>query len=51
MMPRILPFLLTALILGGCSNDSADLYLKQSAQSTLTGNLFEEQQWREKART
>ncbi|WP_326187380.1 hypothetical protein QNN95_13800 [Exiguobacterium acetylicum] len=51
MMRRILPFLLTALILGGCSNDSADLYLKQSAQSTLAGDLFEEQQWREKART
>ncbi|MGX9806525.1 hypothetical protein ACV3PA_04790 [Exiguobacterium acetylicum] len=51
MMLRVLPLFFTALLLSGCSNDSADLYLKQSAQSTLSGDLYEEQQWREKART
>lgn len=51
MMSRVLPLLFTAIVLSGCSNDSAELYLKQSAQSTLAGDLFEEQQWREKART
>ncbi|KSU49945.1 hypothetical protein AS033_00840 [Exiguobacterium indicum] len=50
MMSRVLPLLFTALVLSGCNKDSADLYLKQSAQSTLSGDLYEEQQWREKAR-
>ncbi|KNH34742.1 hypothetical protein [Exiguobacterium acetylicum] len=51
MMTRVLPLLFIAIVLSGCSNDSADLYLKQSAQSTMAGDLFDEQQWREKART
>ncbi len=39
MMSRVLPLLFTALVLSGCNKDSADLYLKQSAQSTLSGDL------------
>lgn len=51
MIYRILLPVLLAGILSGCGNDTANLYLGQSAQSTLSGNLEQERQWREKAIT
>ena len=46
------PVLLSVLLAGllsGCGNETANLYLGQSAQGTLSGKLEQERQWREKA--
>ncbi|WP_026827404.1 hypothetical protein [Exiguobacterium artemiae] len=50
MMLRTSLTIVFTVLLSGCTNESANLYMKQSAQSTLEGELEQEKQWFEKAK-